>query len=65
MDDGDSVAALQAITVYFLLRLSEKDEEATNFDIPLVQTMVVCHMSSSIALLARIFVVNLSSFWGK
>ncbi|KAG9231563.1 hypothetical protein BJ875DRAFT_113309 [Amylocarpus encephaloides] len=39
-DDWNTVAALQAITVYFLLRLSEDNDEATNFDVPLINTMV-------------------------
>ena len=39
-DDRDTVAALQAVTIYFLLRLSE-DNEATNFDIPLIYSMMV------------------------
>ncbi|PQE26034.1 C6 finger domain-containing protein [Rutstroemia sp. NJR-2017a BBW] len=38
-DDHNAVAALQAICIYFLLRLSEADEDATNFDIPLISTM--------------------------
>ncbi|TVY45895.1 hypothetical protein LSUB1_G000492 [Lachnellula subtilissima] len=38
--DQDAVAALQAITVYFLLRISEDNERVTNFDIPLIYTMV-------------------------
>jgi hypothetical protein len=37
----NTVAALQAITVYMLLRLSENDEDATDFDIPLIETMMV------------------------
>ncbi|KAF7942504.1 hypothetical protein BELL_0317g00110 [Botrytis elliptica] len=36
----DSVAALQAITIYFLLRISEDNENATNFDVPLISTMI-------------------------
>ena len=40
-DDWNTVAAFQAITIYFLLRLSEDNDEATNFDIPLIQTMIV------------------------
>ncbi|KAM3076032.1 hypothetical protein ACMFMG_006455 [Clarireedia jacksonii] len=38
-DDHNAVAALQAICVYLLLRLSETDEDATDFDIPLISTM--------------------------
>jgi hypothetical protein len=37
----NAVAALQAITIYMLLRLSEDDEDATDFDIPLIETMMV------------------------
>ena len=40
-DDYDTVAALQAVTIYFLLRLSEQNDEATNFDLPLIDTMMV------------------------
>lgn len=40
-DDWNAVAAFQAVTVYFLLRLSEVNEEATNFDFPLIYTMIV------------------------
>ncbi|KAJ8058976.1 hypothetical protein OCU04_011959 [Sclerotinia nivalis] len=40
-NEEDAVAALQAMTVYFLLRLSEDNEEATNFDAPLIHTMIV------------------------
>ncbi|KAK8907958.1 hypothetical protein QC760_003831 [Botrytis cinerea] len=36
----DAVAALQAITIYFLLRLSEDNEKATNFDVPMISTMI-------------------------
>jgi hypothetical protein len=39
------VAALQAISIYFLLRLSEKDDDATDFDIPLIRTMLVCDIT--------------------
>lgn len=35
------MAALQAVTVYILLRASEDNEEATNFDVPLIYTMFV------------------------
>ena len=41
-NDWDAVAALQAIATYFLLRLSETDDDATDFDIPLIRTMIVC-----------------------
>lgn len=40
-DDVNAVAALQAITIYVLLRLSEGNDEATDFDIPLIYTMMV------------------------
>ncbi|KAF7926674.1 uncharacterized protein EAE97_010183 [Botrytis byssoidea] len=36
----DSVAALQAITIYLLLRISEDNEKATNFDVPLISAMI-------------------------
>lgn len=39
--DEDAVAALQAITMYFLLRISEDNEDVTNFDVPLIYTMIV------------------------
>ncbi|TAQ87225.1 hypothetical protein B7494_g4451 [Chlorociboria aeruginascens] len=39
-NDVDAVAALQAVTIYFLLRLSEDDTDATNFDVPLIYTMI-------------------------
>ncbi|APA08883.1 hypothetical protein sscle_04g036530 [Sclerotinia sclerotiorum 1980 UF-70] len=39
-NEEDAVAALQAMTVYFLLRLSEDNEEATSFDAPLIYTMI-------------------------
>ncbi|CZR68147.1 uncharacterized protein PAC_18046 [Phialocephala subalpina] len=38
--DQDAVAALQAMTLYFLLRISEDNEEVTSFDIQLIQTMI-------------------------
>ncbi|RDL36292.1 uncharacterized protein BP5553_05644 [Venustampulla echinocandica] len=38
--DVELIAALQAITIYMLLRLSEEDEDATDFDIPLIHTMM-------------------------
>ena len=40
-NDWNAVAAIQAICIYFLLRLSETDSEATDFDIPLILTMKV------------------------
>ncbi|KAF5867949.1 uncharacterized protein Bfra_007144oa [Botrytis fragariae] len=40
----DSVAALHAITIYFLLRISEDNEKATNFDVPLISTMIKVSM---------------------
>lgn len=40
-NDWNAVAALQAVSVYFLLRLSEDNDDATNFDIPLIHTMIV------------------------
>lgn len=41
MNDLDAVASFQALTIYFLLRINEKDESVTTFDIPLVLTMIV------------------------
>ncbi len=38
-NDWDAVAALQAITIYILLRASAEDDEDVDFDIPLIQTM--------------------------
>jgi hypothetical protein len=46
-NDWNAVAALQAICIYFLLRLSEKDDDATDFDIPLILTMTVCTLTPS------------------
>jgi hypothetical protein len=40
-NDWSAVAAFQAICLYFLLRVSEKNEDVTNFDIPLIETMIV------------------------
>jgi hypothetical protein len=37
--DWNAVAALQAITIYFLLRVSADNDEDANFDIPLIETM--------------------------
>ena len=42
------MAALQAITIYILFRLSENNEEVTNFDIPLTYTMMVCEPGISL-----------------
>lgn len=40
-NDWETVAALQAVTVYFLLRISaDEDTDDANFDILLIQTMV-------------------------
>ncbi|EED24595.1 hypothetical protein TSTA_079500 [Talaromyces stipitatus ATCC 10500] len=39
-DLNQTLAALQAIAIYFILRIFEKNENATNFDVPLVQTML-------------------------
>ncbi|RAO65960.1 uncharacterized protein BHQ10_001972 [Talaromyces amestolkiae] len=39
-DYHHTLAALQAISIYFILRIFEKNEEATDFDVPLVQTML-------------------------
>lgn len=50
-----AVAALQALTIYFLVRSSEDNEDATNFDIPLVQTMAVCFRSAQKKIIADIF----------
>lgn len=40
-DDWNVVAALQAMTIYFILRISEGDTDYMSFDVPLVQTMMV------------------------
>lgn len=40
----DIVASLQAIGIYFILRVSELDEGNTNFDIPLISTMLVTYV---------------------
>lgn len=40
-NDYHAVAALQAMAIYFLLRVSEDDVDATNFDFQLIQTMLV------------------------
>ncbi|KUJ12992.1 uncharacterized protein LY89DRAFT_197985 [Mollisia scopiformis] len=39
-DTRTAVAALQAVSVYFIFRVSEQDEDVTDFDIPLIQTML-------------------------
>ncbi|KAH8684915.1 hypothetical protein BGZ60DRAFT_398670 [Tricladium varicosporioides] len=39
-DQAEAVAALQAVTAYFLLRLSEDNDNATTFDVPLIYTMI-------------------------
>lgn len=39
--DREILAALQAVTVYWLLRISEPNDDATDFDIPLINTMLV------------------------
>ena len=41
LGDWDVVAALQAIAIYFILRISEVDQDNMNFDVPLIQTMIV------------------------
>ncbi|KAE8445396.1 hypothetical protein EG329_013409 [Mollisiaceae sp. DMI_Dod_QoI] len=38
--DKDTLAALQAIAIYLLLRVSEDNDEATDFDLPLIHTML-------------------------
>ncbi|OKL57466.1 hypothetical protein UA08_06932 [Talaromyces atroroseus] len=38
-DDWELVAALQAMCIYCILRILEKDETVTDFDIPLIVTM--------------------------
>ena len=38
-EDMIAINALQAITIYFLLRVSSTDDEGTDFDVPLIQTM--------------------------
>ncbi|KAF7896774.1 uncharacterized protein EAF01_009177 [Botrytis porri] len=40
----DSVATLQAITIYFILRLSEDNEKATSFDVRFISTMIKVSM---------------------
>jgi hypothetical protein len=44
LNDLDVVAALQAITIYIILRISEGDEDYLNFDVPLIQTMMVSNL---------------------
>jgi len=38
-NDFEVVTGLQAVVIYFLLRISVGDDEDANFDIPLIQTM--------------------------
>jgi hypothetical protein len=38
--DWTAVAALQAIVMYTLLRISAEDDEDADFDVPLIQTMI-------------------------
>lgn len=38
-EDMIAVNALQAITIYFLLRVSAQNDEDADFDVPLIQTM--------------------------
>jgi hypothetical protein len=38
-EDMVAINALQAVTIYFLLRVSSTDDEDTDFDVPLIQTM--------------------------
>lgn len=47
------MAALQAIGIYFILRVSEPDENNTNFDIPLIATMLVMVIMLSLILTAK------------
>ncbi|TGO28082.1 hypothetical protein BPAE_0032g00250 [Botrytis paeoniae] len=52
-NNEDSIAALHAITIYFLLRISEDNEKATNFDVPLISTMIrvsmhVAHLAENL-----------------
>ncbi|TGO87363.1 hypothetical protein BPOR_0231g00060 [Botrytis porri] len=44
----DSVATLQAITIYFILRLSEDNEKATSFDVRFISTMIVAHLAEDL-----------------
>lgn len=46
-DDWNTVAALQAITIYILLRLSENDDDVTDFDLPLIRTMIKVALRTS------------------
>lgn len=41
LNDWEIVTALQAIAVYFILRITENDEHNISFDIHLIQTMMV------------------------
>lgn len=38
-EDLLAINALQAVTIYFLLRVSSPDDDGTDFDVPLIQTM--------------------------
>ncbi|RDW82486.1 hypothetical protein BP6252_03598 [Coleophoma cylindrospora] len=50
-DSLNAVAALQAMAIYTLLRLSEDNEDLTNFDVPLISTMLkVAERSSVLAI---------------
>lgn len=40
-NDWDTVAALQAMSIYVILRVLEKDEDVTDFDMPLIHTTLV------------------------
>lgn len=52
LSDWDLVAALQAMAVYFILRISEGDENYMSFDMPLIQTIIVsCLLLSTFKLL--------------
>lgn len=39
-EDSVAINALQAVTIYFLLRVSSRDDEDIEFDVPLIHTMV-------------------------
>lgn len=41
-DDVTAIAAFQAMSIYLLLRLKETNDEATNFDLPMIYTLWVC-----------------------
>ncbi|KAF3395140.1 hypothetical protein DPV78_008583 [Talaromyces pinophilus] len=40
-NDWDTVAALQAMCIYVILRVLEKDEDVTDFDMPLIHTTLL------------------------